>query len=216
MSERSVTDDLESALRERARRLADEHLAHARQIREQIIQEENDRLRLREEREVLSAKDMAERAYQRRVQASELQLRERLERQRWDAIQEVMGRLAQGLGALAEDEGRYLPFLKGLLAEAARHIPQDDLVAELNERDLKRFGDRWRDITREAVPDKAVTLGERPWACGGGLRLHDPDNRVLVDNTFEGRTERLAGALHQVIAEHLFARAGEMGELSGG
>lgn len=216
MSERSVADDLESALLERARRLADEHLDHARQIREQIIQEENDRLRLREEREVLSAKDTAEREYQRQVQASELQLREKLERQRWDAIQEVMRRLADRLQALAGEEERYLAFLKALMAEAARRIPADQLVTELNERDLTRFQSRWSQIAREAVPGKSVSLDEHPCGGEGGLRLRDRDNQVLVDNTFEGRTERLADALHQVIAERLFARAAEIGELQGG
>lgn len=216
MSERSVADELESALLDRARRLADEHLAHAKQTREQIIQEENERLRLREEREVLSAKDMADRFYQRQVQASELGLHERLERQRWEAIQGVMQRLAERLQALAQDEDKYLPFLKGLLAEAARYLPNGELVAELNDQDLARFKSRWQDIAREAVPDRAVTLGEQAWRCTGGLRLHDRDNQVLVDNTFEGRTERLGDVLHQVIGERLFARAGEAGDMQGG
>lgn len=211
MSDASIAKDLEAALRDRARNLAEEHLAHARQIREQLIQEENERLRLREEREVLSAKDMAERLYRRRVQASELTLREQLERQRWDLVQAVMRRLGERLTLLTKDVERYAPLLMALLAEAARRIPERELVAELSAQDLEHWRSRWDAMSREAAPDKAVSLHPEPLSCLGGVRVRDKDNRVRVDNTFEGRMERLGDALHGVVSERLFARVGDDG-----
>ena len=75
-------ETLETALLERAQHLADEALASARQSRDRIIREENERLRLREEREVLMAKAIAERDFRRNVQANELNVEEELDRLR--------------------------------------------------------------------------------------------------------------------------------------
>lgn len=204
MKEDAVARDLESALRERARRLADEHLAHAREIHEQIIQEENERLRLREEREVLAAKELAERLYRRRVQAEELKLREQLERRRWELIQAVMKRLDERLHALADDEDEYFPVLQHLLREAAAVIPEGDVITQLNAQDLERLKSRWKDVAAEALPGRTVELQSEPHHGAGGVRVHDRDNHVRLDNTFEARVERLSDTLYQVISARLF------------
>jgi V/A-type H+-transporting ATPase subunit E len=39
----------------------------------------------------------------------------------------------------------------------------------------------------------------------GGLLVHDLEDRIRVDNTFEGLVERLENELHQVIIAQLFA-----------
>jgi len=67
--------ELEAAILQRANRLAAEFRQRAERSRDNILREASDRLRLREEREVLLAKALAERAYRRQVQASELKLR---------------------------------------------------------------------------------------------------------------------------------------------
>ena len=55
MTRESTVESLEKALYERARRLGEEYLARGRQTRERMIEEENERMRLREERETLAA-----------------------------------------------------------------------------------------------------------------------------------------------------------------
>ena len=55
MSKEPTLDDLEQALMDRARRLADEYLARAESTRERMLRDENEHLRVREEREVLAA-----------------------------------------------------------------------------------------------------------------------------------------------------------------
>lgn len=216
MNDQTVTDDLEAALLERARKLADEHLAHAHGIRDQIIEEENQRLRLREEREVLAAKEAAERLYRQRVQASELHLREQWERQRWELIQSAMTQLAERLHAMAGDEDEYLPVLQALLRDAAARIPGRELIAQVNAPDLERLQPRWEAFSREAIEDKTVSLNGEALQCGGGVRVSDKDNRVRVDNTFEGRLERLGEVLHQVISEQLFGTTDSPGDTHGG
>lgn len=216
MNDQSLTNDLEAALLERAHKLADEHLAHAHSIRDQIIEEENARLRLREEREVLAAKEAAERLYRQRVQASELHLREQLERQRWEMIESAMARLAERLQAMAGDEDEYLPVLQAMIRDAARCIPSGELIVQVNAQDLERVRSRWEDFAREAVPEKAVSLSDAAIQCSGGVRVCDKDNQVRVDNTFEGRLERMSDSLRQVISEQLFAATGDPGDMHGG
>lgn len=198
-------EELESALLARAKRLAGEYLSRAQHSRDHIIEEANERMRLREEREVLAAKAMAERLYRRRVQASELKLQRDLERRRWESVQTVMGDLQRHLAVLVTDETQYLPILQRLLGAAAVAIEQEELIAELNQRDLRRLEKDWESFVAEIAEDKRITLSPEPLDCSGGVRVISKDQRIRVDNTFEGRQERWAEAFYPMIVEHLFA-----------
>ena len=205
--------DLELALLERAERLAQEHLQRAADERERLIHEENDRLHLREEREVLAAKASGERLYRRRTQAEEIQLQEKIDQLRWQLIQSVMQGLLGRLDKLAENEQEYLPILERLMIHAAQAIDDDELEADLNARDLKRLQADWESFSKRAVPNKTIRLNPDPCTCTGGVRLRTLDNRILVNATFEGRMERYEDELLQVIMERLFSRAADIGDL---
>ena len=205
--------DLESALLERAERLADEYLERASNEREHIIHEENERLHLREEREVLAAKASAERLYRRRTQAEEIKLQEKIDQLRWELIQSVKTGLLERLDDLAENEQEYLPLLEQLLVQAAQAIDDDELEADLNQRDLKRLQSDWEQFVSRAVPNKTIRLNPDPCQCTGGIRLRTSDNRILVNATFEGRMERFEDELLQVIMDSLFSRSTDIGGL---
>jgi V/A-type H+-transporting ATPase subunit E len=207
MSAKTNVDALEAALLARAKRLAEEYLAWASHSRERIIEETNERLRLREEREVLAAKVMADRVYRQRVQASELKLQGKLDRLRWELVQAVVQDLHQRLMVLAADKHHYLPILQRLLGAAAAAIEQEDLMAELNQRDLECLAKIWESFVAEAAPGKRVALSPKPLNCSGGVRVVSKDYRIRVDNTFEGRLDRLTEELYQIIIERLFAQA---------
>lgn len=213
MNDEAAVQDLEAALLERARVLSDECLTRAHQSRDRIIQEENERLRLQEEREVLAAKAMAERTYRRRVQASELRVQEQLDRVRWELTQAVMQGLTERLRAFAMDEAIYLPMLQSFLAQAAQSIEDRELIAEVNARDLALIQSRKDEFVNEAVPGKIIALHPEPRICTGGVLVRSKDNSVLVDNTFEGRIDRFKDDLHRVIIERLFVKTVHVGEL---
>lgn len=200
-------EDLETALMERAHRLADEYLARARRQRAQIVEEENERLRLREEREVLAAKADAERSYRRHVQAEALRLQEELDRLRWELVQRAMKGLHERLDRLAEDEDRYLPVLRRFLAEGMDSIPEGNLVAEVNARDLGRLGKRWDAFVDGLAGARRVELWSEPHAGRGGVLVRSADNTIRVDNTFEGRLQRFEDELYRTLVERLFAQA---------
>jgi V/A-type H+-transporting ATPase subunit E len=197
--------ELEAAILQRANRLAAEFRQRAERSRDNILRDASDRLRLREEREVLLAKALAERAYRRQVQASELRLRAQMDQLRWNLAKGVQEQLMERAGAFVTVPDEYLPVLGQLLAAAAAEFPPEtELVAELSDRDRQALAGRWAEFVAGAVPGRAIALGTDPLPCTGGVVLRTPDNRVRVDNTFEGRARRLETRLYQTIVERLF------------
>ncbi len=52
--------------------------------------------------------------------------------------------------------------------------------------------------------DKQISLNTTPISCAGGVIISSEDGLIRFDNSFEGREERLADRLHQLILERLF------------
>ena len=210
MSDLDDVAGLESALADRARKLSEEHLVNGRQARDLILLETRQRLRLKEERETLAARAEGERVYQQRVQAAELELRARLDRVRWRLINATLMKLRARLSALAEDEARYIPLLVKYLREGAAAIERDELVAHVNGRDRRLLQNEWARRAAEAAPNKRLTLSPESLNCAGGVMIVSGDGNIRFDNTFEGRTERLAQSLQRSIAERLTPQPGEV------
>ncbi len=207
MSDAKDVSELEAALIDRAERLANEYLQKGKDGRAAILNEELERQRAREARIGEEAQADADRIYRRRVQAAQLKIQANLDRERWQLIQSVIEALPAKLATAADDRAYYTGLLEALVGRAAESIGEEELVASLNERDLDRFRDEWRDIVNSAAPGKDIRLSPEPVEISGGARLTSVDDRVAVDASFEGRAERYEGELVQVIAERLFANA---------
>ena len=211
MNSENAIQDLERALLERARKLADEYMQRARATREHIISDENERLRLREERETLAAEAAGERLYRRSVQASELKMRAELDNLRWQLVENARAAVMQQLAKLHETPEHYRQTLRRYLREAVEALPEGDLLIELNERDAGWLAPLWSELLAEiGGQERAITLSERRHHGSGGLIAQSGDGAIRLDNTFEGRAERLNESLNQAIIERLFARAGNM------
>lgn len=207
--------ELESAIFERANRLAREYRERAGRSRDNILQEAHNRLHLREEREVLLAKSRAERTFRRQVQANELKLQKEMDLLRWNLVVTVKNQLRDRVLTLVEDEQHYLPLLQALLAHAARAFARERLVASVNARDLGRLQPNWEAFAGAACADKRIALNPVPIDCVGGVIISSEDGVIRFDNSFEGREERLADRLHQIILERLFP-AGTLQDNLGG
>ena len=205
MTEQKGVHDLEAALIDRAERLAHEYLQRGKDGRAAIINEELERLRIREARLGDEAQADADRIYRRRVQAAQLKIQASLDRERWQLIQSVIDELPAELATATEEPERYTQLLQALLSQAAESIDEDELVASLNARDLDRLQKQWSTLSERAAPGKHIELSGEPVEINGGVRVTSKDNRIAVDASFEGRTERFQGELIQVIAERLFA-----------
>ncbi|MEJ2327357.1 MAG: V-type ATP synthase subunit E family protein [Chromatiaceae bacterium] len=208
--------ELEQAILARAERLAAEYRDRAQRSRDNILRAASDRLRLREEREEAITKALGERTFRQQVQANELKLQSDLDRVRWNLVTDVERRLGQRMDAFRRDEPGYLDLLSAYLAQAAGEIESDDLVAEVNRQDLSRLRHGWEEIAARAAPGKSLQLSAEPIETVGGVLVRSADNRIRVDNTFEGRLERLSQRVRQVILERLLPMGLESGNLLGG
>lgn len=207
---------LEQAIRERAEALAAEHLEQAGRAKERIRKETANRIQLLEEKENLVAQARSEREYRRRVQASEIRLQAELDRLRWGLVETVLSRVQERLRDLHEDKKGYLALFKQLLAQAAGQFEETELEALVSEADHRRLGSQWQDIAAEAAPGKTILLADEHCPCSGGVLLRTSDGRISVNNTFEGRMERMQEELQRLALERLFPHATDSGALTNG
>ncbi|WP_457671526.1 V-type ATP synthase subunit E [Thiolapillus sp.] len=205
MAQEQLVNELEKALLERAEKLAREYHDRARRARQHILEDAHERLHIREQNEVLAAQAEAERLFRRQIQARELKLKGELDKLRWQLIQSVLHDLPARLRDASKDQDSYLALLRKLMAQAANAIESTELVAEVNATDLEYLSARWKAFSSDITPGKQIELAQTPFDCSGGVLLRSKDNRIRIDNSFEGRIERFQGILLQVITERLFA-----------
>jgi len=203
MSDADQIAGLEAALTERANKLAAEYLDYAHKTHEQILAEGKLRLHLQEEREVLAAKAHAERIYQQQVQAAELQFHSELDRLRMLLVNSVMEHIPARLAQLVTDEQRYQLLLQAWLREGVQAIERDELVVQVNQHDRKWLQKEWARFSGEVAGDKQISLSDEIIACSGGMLISSTDNTIRLDNTFEGRLERMRETLQNSINERL-------------
>jgi V/A-type H+-transporting ATPase subunit E len=207
-------EDLETAILKRAEKLAAEYRERAERRKTTMLKEASEKLRLHEEHETAIAKAQGDLVYLRKVQASELRLRAHMDHLRWGLVQDMEHRLEDRMRAFAEQEDEYLNTLKGYLAQGASAIERDDLIAKVNHRDHQRLIARWSAFVEEAAPGKNITLADDPIETLGGILISSQDGRIRLDNTFEGRRERLRSRLHQIIVERLMPATMDSGDVS--
>jgi V/A-type H+-transporting ATPase subunit E len=205
--------ELEQAILARAERLANEYHERASRSRDSILREAAERLRMRENREESIAKTLADRTFRQHVQASELTMQTHLDRMRWNLVQDVERALAGRMKAFSEDHERYDPWLDDLIARAATIIEDKTLIVSANARDGKRLAERWSDIQETLPAGKTATLADEPLETLGGVLITTSDRRIRVDNSFEGRLERLRPRVQQVILERLLPSGFDTGNL---
>jgi V/A-type H+-transporting ATPase subunit E len=212
MTQEAQVHELEQALLSRARTLAEEHQRAARAARERIVAQYNDKLRLREEKEVLAAKNAAEKQFRRTVQAAEIRFQSDLDRLRWNLVQAVLEQVKERFVAMTRDEPEYLEWIKQHLTAAGEALP-GNLVLSLNASDLQRLEPKCAQLCAEALPGRKVGLSGATYPTAGGFVIETEDRRMRIDQTLEGRMERQQTELHRAVMEHLFASVPDMGAL---
>lgn len=204
--------ELEQAILARAQQLANQFAEQAQRTRDSLLREASERLRQRESREETLARALGDRHYRQRVQAAELKLQSDLDRTRWNLVRHVEDRLQERLEVFMRDEAKYTAYLRGLLQEAAAQMEARILIVRTNAADRHRLEKIWDEI-QAASPDHDLRLEETPIETVSGVLLLSEDERVRVDNTFEGRMARLRLRIQRVILERLLPASAETGNL---
>lgn len=205
---------LQQAIIQRARELAEEHINQGKLVRSKIMQDARDKVQVMEQKELLAAKDHADREYNRLVQASELRMQAELDRNRWGLVQSVMGTVAQQVADLSEQRDVYEPILYRLLEKGVEDIKMPSLVARINSRDHPFMEKKWQQFVSGL--DAEITLSPEHCKCTGGVRLYSEDGDAMVDNTFEGIIKRREDELMRLVFERLFSQLLAVGVSSHG
>jgi len=208
--------DLEQAILARAERLAQEYRDRGERSRDAILREAAEKLRLREEREDSIAKSLGERSFRQQVQAQELKMQSDLDRTRWNLVRSVEARLSERILAHADDETAYLDTLSGFIRTAVGEIEHQELEVHANARDLKQLKAHWERISGTLPEGSRLSLASDPIDTLAGVLITSADQRIRVDNTFEGRLARLGTRLQQTILERLLPSGFETGNIFGG
>lgn len=208
---------LQQAILDRAHELSDEHVAQGELTRAKIIADAREKIKLMEQKELLAAKLLSDREYQRQVQASELRVQAELDRNRWGLVQAVLDKLVKRLQGLRDDADAYEEVLVELLRQGVETIGESKLVASLSNDDRVRFHDKWEALVKKACGNKVrVSLSPEICACSGGVRLVTEAGDIKIDNTFEGIIARRRDALQRLIFERLFSSLSTKGGLYDG
>lgn len=200
---------LEKAIFDRARSLAEEHRQQAERITEQIRRDAQERRSHFEAQAESRATSRAEREYRRLIQAADIRLQAQLDRMRWELVESALHTVQDRLQQLRDDPEAYPRLLRRLLSQASKEIEEERLTVRVREADYEWLEEQWQAITVVAAPDKILTLSKEPFPCSGGVLVENEDGRIRMNNTFEGRLERLRPVLQRAIVEQLFPQDSE-------
>lgn len=205
-SETDQVKALQQAILERAQELSDGHVAQGRMTRARIIEDAREKVKLMEQKELLSARVHSEREYHRQVQASELRIQAELDRNRWGLVQSLMDKVKRNLAELCNDDASYRGVFENLLKHGVTRISHSRLIASINNDDLSRFHDNWQAIVKGCCGDDIeIKLSPEACQCSGGVKLVSEQGDVMIDNTFEGIIARSEDELQRLIFERLFS-----------
>jgi len=210
MSSDLKVEDLEKALMQRANDLAKEYLQRAKRSHDHFIEDENERLQLREEKEIMAAKMLADCTYRSQVQSSELKVQKKLDQLRWQLIKDVLTQVKEKIDSLIKNKDQYQQLLIEYIKQSILTIKENsdsnaELIVELNQNDYKNLLPQWSVIIKQLSCDNNIKLSDQFHHMSGGIIVYNEKRSIRIDNTFEGRIERLSESIHQLVAEEFFS-----------
>ena len=134
-------------------------------------------------------------------------------RAREEAISKVFDTIVEDLGKLHQDGPRYRQALVNLAAEAVRAIGESEVTVALGGEDAALAGDDLiSDIAgrlqSEGMAGVKIDVVVDPGLGGGGCVARSKDSRVIFDNTFKRRLERMKPSLRSAIVSEVLKSDG--------
>jgi vacuolar-type H+-ATPase subunit E/Vma4 len=165
----------------------------AQEIQAQILAEAEVRVKKLQSKEISTA----------RIEAKRILLRAREE-----AVSKVFTQIEIELNKVREDPGRYRQSLRNLAAEAVVAIGEPEVVLKVNKLDEPFVNNAFVDDLRSRVLDLSgedlkVTLEFEALDMGGGCVAASTKGRIVFDNTFRRRLERMQPQLRTLIIREL-------------
>lgn len=112
------------------------------------------------------------------------------------------------IGELTRSKEHYIPFLRQLIKKAATSLNSSKLEILLNEKDSKlplKLEELSRVMKKESGLNVSFKVGRKKLSAIGGVVVQTPDEKMIVDATFETILERRRRGLELKISNVLFA-----------
>ncbi len=197
---------LEKAILDQANHLALQYRQQAQHACEDIIRESNEKLQLREQKEVLLAKAEAERIYRRMVQSHELKLQTHTDQLGWNIVTATEDRLVEALNQFVSDRERYEPLLTQFVIKSVILLGVDKVTVIANAVDSRYLQSQLEPIQQQLPSGISVIIKKNSHKSIGGVLVKSADERKQIDNTFEGRLSRMRQRIYQRIYERLLLK----------
>ena len=143
----------------------------------------------------------------REVSTARIESRRMLLNARERAVAGVFDEIKAGLGHLRENPGRYRESLGNLAVEAVAAVGGDEAVLRISERDRGFADDAFAHDVRERLKTAADGTSFRvefdSADIGGGCMATSADGRIVFDNTYGRRLERLRPEIRAMIVGEL-------------
>lgn len=143
----------------------------------------------------------------REVSIARIEARRILLNAREKAVTKMFDEIERGLEALRENPGRYREGLKNLAAEAVEAVGGDEVILKFSERDKGLVNDAFLKDLEDGIKSIAGSTRFRVEfdrdLRGGGCICISADGRIVFDNTFERRLDRLRPELRSMIVGEL-------------
>jgi vacuolar-type H+-ATPase subunit E/Vma4 len=194
MSETSrFTEDILSAAKQKAQVIANEAEAET----ERALEEARAHSAREAEDIVSSAKAEAESVKRRQISETrhKMKIHEQLEKSK--ILNEVLEQARKRIMDSVKDEGKYIPYLTGLIENGVREIGLDAVVVHLSGIDLKRVDKTKveRDIGKKLDRTVKIEWSKEPIETAGGAVISSTDGRTRIMSTLDQRLDALESKL---------------------
>jgi vacuolar-type H+-ATPase subunit E/Vma4 len=108
-------------------------------------------------------------------------------------LQEVFEQARKRVMDMVEDEGKYLPYLVGLVESGIRHLDIEDITIHLNQEDLKRINKPKleSEVNKKLGKPVKIAWAKEPLNTSGGVIVASSDGKTRIVSTIEQTFEAL-------------------------
>ncbi|OLB72807.1 hypothetical protein AUI06_00300 [archaeon 13_2_20CM_2_52_21] len=194
-------EKLQNRILSDARLKADERIKEARAKAQQILEEGRQRAQ-KESDEITARANVEAESIRRSILSSKVRVnRLRILDEKNRIVQEIISSVEDQLSSIAKSD-QFESTAQRFVAEAVKAVDSDQPIVRIGFKDATKKN---LDGVSRALPKGGkLVIDEKPIDDIGGVVATDPEGRVVFNNTFKSRLERLDNQLLTLIASAVF------------
>lgn len=179
---------------------AEAMIREAEEEKEKTLDQARERAEEERQRILEEAKPRARTRYEEKLGSIRSELKRNLLIKREELIDKAWTRAEDELRKYVESDD-YVEDLKSMVLSAAAQMDADTYRVSARPEDLERLEELKQEIEDE-LGDPEMVLGEE-LDCIGGVKVSDPEGRIVLDRTYDSRMSRMKTELRPKLANIL-------------